>query len=739
MRDSPRMELSLSSYARAVPLNAIAAFGLGPIRVRLKRPASALTSLRDSDTGTWYAIETAGTIGRLVMGALAALDGEATADEFAFQTRDADPDDITGAVDRLEAAGILVRTTDGSVRLTDVVMKSAPDPGSSLGAPNAMTSDALAKICSALHVKAPPKKAERVQAITEAFADALRARAIRDGLSSTALDLLDRIATQAGPMFVDSDDVGIAGHLIHYTATWSYSRRDPSTLDPSVTALVELTKRGIVGVRDWGSELWIWREAWPLVDRPFYTEWPSVRPPEVAPTDATPPRIPAFVVAFDHALSAWRSEPPVVLKNGDPRVGKTQVRATAKLLDLDPTAVDLAGRLAVGMGLLLENVVGSSGRGRNRRVDQVWAPDEPLVVAWAALGPAARWARAVAEWTRPNLDHGKQLLANRHLVLWELAALDDGVGYADADAFGEWIFHRHGPIGHGELVAEVIEDLRALGVVEGAGPLALTAIGRIVLEDPASLDALPADDATTAIVQADLTVIAPPDLRHDLAAQLAALADVESESGAVVSRLSIERITRAVQGGETAESILDFLTRLSSVPIGDTVTRLVQDAAARAGRVQVISAPTVVVVNDPVDLAIALSVKAAKLVRVSETVAISELPHAKVRSALDRKGLAPELVTGSPITDAQPKPSSLDAARRAEQQATEFRALAARTSNRAYARHADSLELQAKRLGDVDGRLAVKGPLAVMPRLVEQLDASTRRKSEGVRGTPDPT
>ena len=71
------------------------------------------------------------------------------------------------------------------------------------------------------------------------------------------------------------------------------------------------------------------------------------------------------------------------------------------------------------------------------------------------------------------------------------------------------------------------------------------------------------------------------------------------------------------------------------------------DAAARADRVQIIAAPTVVVVSDPGDLKLACSVRAARLTPISDTAAVSEVPHAKVRTALERKGLSPSLLLGA--------------------------------------------------------------------------------------------
>jgi len=229
-------------------------------------------------------------------------------------------------------------------------------------------------------------------------------------------------------------------------------------------------------------------------------------------------------------------------------------------------------------------------------------------------------------------------------------------------------------------------------------------------------------DDTTVTVQADLTIVAPPGLRHDLASRLGNLAEIESDAGATVYRLDAGRISRAVQGGEQADAIIAFLAELSSVPLTDTVVRLVRDAAAKAGQVRVIAAPTVVVVSDPADLTTACAVKAAKLVRVTDTVAVSELPHAKVRVALERKGLAPESVLGG--SDRRPR-SSVEEAEETARRAAAYRSAASRHSSWSGLEHqARQLESKASALANVDARLQVTGPLALTPAVVARLSST---------------
>ncbi len=720
----------LSDYAHAVPINAIRAYGLGPAGGSGARPVASLQDDRQSARGAWYAMESIGATAQKVASVLISLGDSATAEQLAFQTRGADPDDLADALDRLVAADLIVRDPSGDVAISGGLVQIRTKQTISLGDQYATTSDVLARICRTLRITAPSRKQERADAISAAFADPSSAAAIRSELSGDALQLAERVAAAAGPTPIHADEVGLPAFQIRHASPspYSYTREIPSYADPSIRPLAELAARGIVGIADYDGDVWIWSEAWALLDRPFYDDWPVVVKPATIGIGDSAARLPSIVGRFDQVLRAWEADPPPVLKSGQRRIGKTQIRATAKALQLDAATVDVAGRLAIGIELLLPNVISSAGRGRNRRVEQAWLADEALIAAWNELPAAARWVRLVAEWCDSFGDVAEQAMANRQLVLWELARLDETDGYADAEAFRAWIAHHHGPTGNADHVAECLDDLRALGLIPATGPLALTAVARLVLDDPVSVLELDVTESTSAIVQADLTVVAPPDLHHDLACRLAAYAEVETDSGAVISRLSLDRITHAVQAGESADDIVAFLTELSSVPIADTVVRLVHDAAARAGRVRVISAPTVVVVNDPADLTLALSVKAAKLTKISDTVAVTEVAYGKVRTALDRKGLAPESIVASLVTGSTAKKSSVSAAKAAADEAERVRAMAAGSTNDLLHQHADRLATHAERLADVSGQLAVQGPLALTPALVARLDDGQKKQ-----------
>ena len=650
------------------------------------------------------------------MAMVATCGGSVTEDQLDFQTGSADPARIAAEVDRLVVSGLANKNKSGTVALSAVAARLVPTFSVSMADQNALTSEALAAICKGLHLSTPSRKQERIDAIAAAFIDPASRSGIRSELSASALTLLDRIMAVAGPGSVGPADVGLQRHdLIHASPSrFAYQRE----LRPSSTALYELTSRGIVGVGEWDAAVWVWREAWPLIGVPYYNDWSNGPTLHTKPVLQSAAAIPAVVGVFDRALRHWHASPPAVLKNGEPRLGKTDVRATAKALAVGESTIDLLARFAISVGFVLPNTVAETGRGRARSVEQAWLADRKLVEYWGSMPASARWLKMFGEWCSPTGECGQQLLVNRHLVLWELSCLPSGVGYESAAAFGEWLADRYHSIAHPVAVAECIDDLRALGAVTKEDSLALTTIAAAALADVNSLQQLDSSEATTAIVQGDLTVIAPPDFRPDLALRLASIAEIESDAGATVSRLSAGRIAEAIRGGDTADSIVDFLRTISSVALGDSVVRLVRDAAGGVGRVKVISAPTVVVVTDPADLVAACSVKAAQLTKVSDTVAVSDLPYAKVRAALERKRLAPELVLGggsrtvrSSVTDA-------------EQQAERARALRSQRSGPSSAwaeRLASEYEREAASKGDLAARLSTVGPLGLTPALLERL------------------
>lgn len=163
-------------------------------------------------------------------------------------------------------------------------------PINAMAALDALNSDVLQKICRSLRIAVPKRKQERLDAIAAAFADRESCAVIRRDLSAAARELLDKIALLAGPVRIDAEMVGIPGYQVRYAVPSHYPGYLPPNLDPIVGVLSELTHRGIVGVSEWDSELWIWREARPVLDKAMYRAWPEVRRPGTGATAASTAR-----------------------------------------------------------------------------------------------------------------------------------------------------------------------------------------------------------------------------------------------------------------------------------------------------------------------------------------------------------------------------------------------------------------------------------------------------------------
>lgn len=709
------------ALASAVPLVATEWLGLGPFHQPRRSSPSRLTSLTLSATTLYAAIETLGVTGGQILSVLSWYGGSVKSGILAAETPGADPSDVAESVDRMVAAGLVTRSADGHLRVADSVDDVLAPVGVSLTDQHAVTSDELGQVCQVLGIRpAPTRKQERLDAIAAHFAGPNTASQVMTSLSDRGRSLLLEIAEVNGPRVIDPIQVGFGNYSLHRAGTPRYAASSyREHLPDEVVPLAELTAHGIVGLDSWNHALWIWREAWPMLGHPLHRRWTSVRPPATGPAIGRELRLPPLVGLAERALQHWDQVPPAVLKSGDPRLAKGALRSTAKTLGTDEATIGIIATAALSMGLLLPNTVRASGRGRNRTVDQVWLADPEMRAAWTQAAPPTRWLRLVGEWTNPRTGGSNQLVANRHLILWELGDLDDGVGWVDDADVGRWIEHRYASIAVDEAVVECIRDLRALGMVTADGPVALTELGRLALDDATEVERVEFGSATTAIVQADETIVCPPDLDAALVVRAGEVARLESDSGARIFRLDETMITKAVQRGQSAQEIVDFLEGLSSVPLPDTVRTLVADAAGRAERVRIVEATTVVVTADPVDLATACSMKSAKLTLVSDTVAVSPLTADKVRQILDRKGLAPT-VTSADADGLRPRRSSEDAAA-LERAAQRHREFAGRHHADAPARQAEFLEQQAAAARDPSSKLSVQAPLAVTPALLRRV------------------
>jgi hypothetical protein len=224
----------------------------------------------------------------------------------------------------------------------------------------------------------------------------------------------------------------------------------------------------------------------------------------------------------------------------------------------------------------------------------------------------------------------------------KLEAMSAGEGAADAIAFAEWVWSEAPMLVVGQSHGEaLVEALRVLGLVDSSGPLGLTDQARLLLAG-GQIDGVAAGDGETSsgasvFVQGDRTVTVLVEAPLEARLLLDRIAVLESDGGARLYRLTEASLRTAMDGGLGAEEIVTGLEGFTQRDLPQPVVHLVRDVERTRGRLMLASAVTVVASQDPVAIAEAVRVKAAKLKSVGPYTAVSLLPAEKVRAALAAK------------------------------------------------------------------------------------------------------
>lgn len=477
----------------------------------------------------------------------------------------------------------------------------------------------------------PSRKQERVAALEALLRDGEAVRAALPRLGADARRILARLVAD-GPQTVR--DVGVPRYQ-----PW----------DGRLTPLRELEAFCLVGVDYAAQECWAWLDVMVALHGGVVTAWPS--PPAVTPV-ALPDAggLPEVLGHLGRVLARWRADPAPALAAGG--LGVRPVRAAAKELGLPAGAVGLLTNLAVGLGLLDQVPVGTTGRGRAAKQVFVWAPTA-LAADFGSRPAEERWSLLVQAWhDAEGLDETAGLPERLALSDWSgaplaraallglLAELPPGTGLPDDDLAAAAAY-RYPALLHPPVVGNLVAAARTLGLVPPDGPVGLTALGRALLDGPAALAAAVPSPATDFVVQADLSVVAPPGLAPDIGARVGRYAELESAAGARLYRLSEIRLAAAFDAGEHDEDIIGFLDAHTDAPLPQNVTYLVRDVARRHGRVRAGACASYVRCDDAALLSRAVGVNAAKLRALAPTVAVSALARDKVVAALRAKGLMP--------------------------------------------------------------------------------------------------
>lgn len=364
-----------------------------------------------------------------------------------------------------------------------------------------------------------------------------------------------------------------------------------------------------------------------------------------------------FLRQTESMLRSWSETPPPVLKSGG--LGVRELKKLAKDLDVGETRVTLLAEIAVGAGLVADSEATSPE----------WVPTT-LTDSWLASPTAQRWMTVAQAWLElprlPGLAGGRDAKdkpiaplseelrrplapTSRRRILLALAALPEGAGVKSTDelvAALAWRAPRRGGRLRDETVRWTMAEGAALGLL-GLGGLT-TATRALLAEDrpgavEAMLDALPRP-VDHVLVQADLTVVAPGPLEAELAAEMTAVADIESAGHATVYRITETSVRRALDTGRTAGELHQLFTTKSATPVPQSLSYLIDDVARRHGRLRGGAAESFLRCDDASLLAEVMGSPVATeygLRMIAPTVLISAYPLAEVLDALRAAGFAP--------------------------------------------------------------------------------------------------
>ncbi|MBF4625601.1 helicase-associated domain-containing protein [Clavibacter sp. VKM Ac-2872] len=377
---------------------------------------------------------------------------------------------------------------------------------------------------------------------------------------------------------------------------------------------------------------------WPAAGLPGADELARLAPP--APLAAVP-RVDPGEVDRRAGESAFRSvvavaalveelghEPARELSRGGMSLPDARRLAAAIGADVDdvPAHLSLAARAAL---------VERSGR--------TWCT-AATASAWSARPTAERWEALAAAWLDALAPATRSILAERADASW-------GAGLVDSVL---WRFPG-GSAWIGERITAFTRDAGLLGITTGDVP---SSAGRALLTTGSGAAAaalaphLPTE-VDRVYLQHDLTVVSPGPLDPAVESRLLEVADAEGRGLAATYRISSASITRALASGGTVDSIRAFLTDVSLTGVPQPLDYLVDEAAARFGRLRVRPASpadavpdarTAVVSEDGPLLATLLvdrDLAPLRLVRAGDGVLASAASPDAVEHALAAARLAP--------------------------------------------------------------------------------------------------
>lgn len=249
-------------------------------------------------------------------------------------------------------------------------------------------------------------------------------------------------------------------------------------------------------------------------------------------------------------------------------LGQPDTKRMAESMHVEPTAVTTYFDLARRAGFVTLESTG-------------WL-STPDGERWLRGSIVDRWSLLASTWLESVPTEVRAALAPLAQSSWGQALT----------SYAAWLY----PAGSGWIttqLARVTAQAEALGITTTGHP---TSVGVTVLEKGADAaaallaDSLP-HQVDNVYIQHDLSIVSPGPLNPTADLRLRGIAGLEARAQAASYRLSAESVTKALSSGETADSILEFLSKISLTGIPQPVDYLVRESAKRFGRVRVGTLP----------------------------------------------------------------------------------------------------------------------------------------------------
>ncbi len=194
-----------------------------------------------------------------------------------------------------------------------------------------------------------------------------------------------------------------------------------------------------------------------------------------------------------------------------------------------------------------------------------------------------------------------------------------------------------------DYLSWVLRESEWLGIT-GQGVISHYGIDFLEGGDSSAIDSDLPKTVDHILIQSDNTAIAPGPLEHEIAQELALIADVESRGGATVFRFSESSIRRGLDHGRTGDEISKFLSKTSKTPMPQPLQYLITDVAKKHGKLRVGNTASFIRCEDAALIAQIIADKRLEILglrRIAPEVLISTFDAAEAMHILRSYGYLP--------------------------------------------------------------------------------------------------